>query len=74
MYNEPVSNRDALRKEIQDLPDSMLGEVVDFVRILKSKKRVSGEEFWKLLRETHGCIPDLVRPPQGQMPPAKNLS
>lgn len=34
-----MSNRDLLVKEIKELPDDKLQEVIDFVRFLKSKQR-----------------------------------
>lgn len=34
-----MSNRDILIKEINELPDEKLQEVIDFVQFLKSKQR-----------------------------------
>lgn len=34
-----MSNRDLLVKEIKELPDDKLQEVIDFVQFLKSKQR-----------------------------------
>ncbi len=34
-----MSNRDLLVKEIEELPDDKLQEVIDFVQFLKSKQR-----------------------------------
>ena len=44
MYNDPVSNRDALRKEVEHVPDQLIGEVLDFIAFLKVRRSAKHEE------------------------------
>jgi hypothetical protein len=39
-----VSNRDALRKEIESVPDPLIGEVLDFIAFLKVRRSTKHEE------------------------------
>jgi hypothetical protein len=67
-------DREALKKELDGLPEPMLGEVVDFVRFLKAKRDASGVDTLALLEQTFGSIPDIVRPSQGDMPSPRKLA
>ncbi|MDZ7718981.1 MAG: hypothetical protein U5K72_09210 [Balneolaceae bacterium] len=42
-----MSNRNLLIKEIKELPDDKLHEVIDFVQFLKSE---SGKETWEIMK------------------------
>lgn len=44
MYNGSVSGREALRKEIETVPDPLIGEVLDFIAFLKARKSAKFEE------------------------------
>jgi len=64
-----MGDRDALRKEIDDLAEPLLGEVIDFVRFLKARQegqispRMEGaiaseavlRRFWDRPEEDEAC-------------------
>lgn len=63
-----------MQQELKSLPDPMVGEVVDFVRHLKARGDIDKTNFLEVLKETYGSVPDLSRPPQGEMPAPKKLA
>jgi hypothetical protein len=55
-----VTNRDILLAELEDAPEPLLAEVVDFVRFLKSRR--AAEQFETALLSESALAADWLRP------------